>query len=137
MTAEEKLKEFILSRYNSIREFTIDADIPYTTLDSIFKRGINNSSISNVLKICKVLRISVDALADGEIVPRGENDLSPVKDVNQIVNDVKYQLSHSDTLVIDGKDIDIESVEPIIDALDIGFEIVRKKNAKQNVTTES
>ena len=67
MTIEEELKAYILSRYNSVREFTIQADIPYTTLDSIFKRGIGNSSVNNVIKICKALKISADALADGNI----------------------------------------------------------------------
>lgn len=67
MTREEKLKLLILSRYKSIREFTIAIDIPYTTIDSIFRRGIDNSSVSNIKKICDALNISVDALADGEI----------------------------------------------------------------------
>lgn len=69
MTIEEKLKDYILSRYNSVREFTIRAEIPYTTLDSIFKRGIGNSSVNNVIKICRALNISADELADGNITP--------------------------------------------------------------------
>ena len=70
MTIEEKLKNLILERYHSIREFAIYIDMPYTTLDSIFKRGIGNSSVTNIVKICKALHISTDALADGEIRPR-------------------------------------------------------------------
>lgn len=70
MTTEEKLKNLIKERYHSVREFAIDIDMPYSTLDSIFKRGIANSSIANVVKICKALHISTDALADGEIRPR-------------------------------------------------------------------
>lgn len=69
MKTEELLKDYILSRYSSIREFTSQANIPYTTLDSIFKRGIGNSSVSNVIKICKTLHISADELADGRITP--------------------------------------------------------------------
>ena len=69
MSTEEKLKEFILSKYSSVREFTLEIDFPYTTLDSLLKRGIGNSSVTNVLKICKALHISGDALANGEIVP--------------------------------------------------------------------
>ena len=69
MTIEEKLKDYILERYSSVREFTTVADIPYTTVYSIFKRGVGNSSVTNVIKICKELGISADALADGEIVP--------------------------------------------------------------------
>ena len=70
MTIEDKLRNHILSRYKSLREFTQTADIPYTTLDSILKRGIGNSSINNVIKICKALHISADELADGNIKSR-------------------------------------------------------------------
>ena len=69
MAIEEKLKEFILTRYTSISEFSRSIEMPNSTLESIFKRGIGNSSVTNVIKICKALKISVDALADGEIVP--------------------------------------------------------------------
>lgn len=61
---EEKLKELILEKYGSIRQFAIKIDIPYTTVDTILKRGINNSNIGNVIKICKSLNISVDKLVD-------------------------------------------------------------------------
>ena len=67
MSIEEKLKNLILSRYKSIREFTQRADIPYSTFSTIINRGIDNSSVTNVIKICKTLGISADALADGHI----------------------------------------------------------------------
>lgn len=70
MTIEERLKDLILERYKSLREFTTIADIPYTTLDSILKRGVGNSSVSNVIKICKKLNISLDELMDGNIVTK-------------------------------------------------------------------
>ncbi|MCI7492126.1 MAG: XRE family transcriptional regulator [Lachnobacterium sp.] len=64
---EDILREYILSKYKSIREFTIDANMPYSTVDSIFKRGLRKSSVDNLLLICKHLGISADALLDGEI----------------------------------------------------------------------
>ena len=70
MIIEEKLKSLILERYHSIREFTLQINMPYTTVDSIFKRGIGNSSLTNVTKICRFLKISVDDLADGKITPK-------------------------------------------------------------------
>ncbi len=72
MNVEKELKDFILTRYHSVREFSIRYEIPYTTLDSIFKRGISNSSVGNVIKICKALNISADALADGVIQSRAD-----------------------------------------------------------------
>lgn len=69
MSIESKLKDMILERYHSIREFSNTVDMPYTTIDSILKRGIANSSVSNIISICKELQISADALADGDIQP--------------------------------------------------------------------
>ena len=49
MTIESKLKDLILDQYNSIREFTIKINMAYSPLDSIFQRGIQNATLSNIL----------------------------------------------------------------------------------------
>lgn len=129
MSTEEKLKDLILKRYHSIREFTIAIDIPYTTMDSIFRRGVGNSSVSNVIKICKALGISADALADGEIVPVKKRP-TPINDrfeVKEIISDTKDRLIHSGEITLDGKPIGKAGIESIIDAMDVGVEIARKK----------
>lgn len=69
---EIALKQLILAKYRSIREFSIDVDLPYSTIDTILKRGILNASVNNVIKICKTLNISVDLLARG-IIGKYEN----------------------------------------------------------------
>lgn len=77
-TLEEQLKSLILSRYKSLREFTLKINMPYTTLDTILKRGVNTANIINILKICNELSISADKLADGFIVEKvpDKNSLS-------------------------------------------------------------
>ena len=69
MTTEDRLKDYILSNYKSIRSFVATIDLPYTTVDGILKRGIENSSLGNVFKICRALSIDADELANGKIVP--------------------------------------------------------------------
>ena len=133
MTIEEKLKELILKRYHSIREFTITVEIPYTTIDSILKRGIGNSSVSNVIKICKALGISADELADGRITPISRKVKTPVNfsdyiEIKEILSDTKERLTHSGELTLDGKPISKDGVESIIDALEVGVEIAKKRN---------
>jgi len=131
MSTEDKLKDLILKRYHSIREFTIAIDIPYTTMDSIFRRGVGNSSVSNVIKICKALGISADALADGEIVPVKKRTATPINDrfeVKEILSDTKDRLIHSGEITLDGKPIGKAGIESIIDAMDVGIEIARKKS---------
>ena len=127
MTTEEKLKELILKRYNSIREFTIAIDMPYTTMDSIFRRGIGNSSVSNIIKICKALGISADALADGDISPSKTRAVisadDTTLDANEILDTAKDLLIHSGEITLDGSPIGKAGIESIIDAMDVGIEI--------------
>ena len=68
MTIEDELKALVLSSYGSIREFSLALNMPYSTLDSIFKRGVEKASIGNIIRICEALSISVDGLAAGKIV---------------------------------------------------------------------
>lgn len=77
MTVEEELKALILASYKSIREFSIALKMPYSTLDSIFKRGVENASIGNIIKICTALDLSVDELAAGRLAARQAPITSP------------------------------------------------------------
>lgn len=63
---EDKLKNLIIEKYSSIRQFAFKIDIPYTTVDSILKRGIDNSNVGNVIKMCKALNLSIDNLLDND-----------------------------------------------------------------------
>lgn len=131
MTTEEKLKELILTRYNSLREFTLTIDIAYSTFDSIMRRGIQNATINNVLKICSALHISADALANGEIVPISPTETkSKPRDVADILARTKRELLNNDGLMFNGKVADPESIESILNAMEIGIEIAKRKNKK-------
>ena len=67
---EQKLRELIISKYKSVRAFSEEADLPYTTVDSILKRGVEKANVKNIIKLCQVLDIDTDALASGKIEPR-------------------------------------------------------------------
>lgn len=131
MTTEEKLKELILQRYHSIREFTISIDMPNSTLESILSRGVDKASVTNVIKICKALGISADALADGEIKPIYNkkaffpNDRIEVK---EILDETKDILNHCGFVTLDGNPLSQKGIESIIDAMDVGVEMAKKKN---------
>lgn len=130
MTTEEKLKEYILNRYASIREFTIEANMSYSTVDSALKRGIDNSSVSTLIKICKALKISVDALADGEIVPAKPytKNTEGMLEVEEILADVKNQLLNGGGLTIGGEPADKESINSIVQAMTIGETLAKSNN---------
>lgn len=70
-TVEMELKDLILDKYGSLSEFCKKIDLPWTTLDSILKRGVDKANIKNILKITAELNIDVERLAEGEIVHKG------------------------------------------------------------------
>lgn len=57
MTREQKLRNLILDKYNSLRQFALEADIPYSTLMTLLSRDIGGASFDVVIKICKKLEI--------------------------------------------------------------------------------
>lgn len=73
MTIEEQLKQEILSRYKSVRAFTTTIGIPYSTLDSVFKRGISNAGVSTMIKVFHALGLDIESIHDGELRPSMPN----------------------------------------------------------------
>jgi len=139
MTTEEKLKNYILERYRSIREFTIDIDMPYSTLTGVLTRGIDNSSVGVIFKICKALNISPDALAEGEIVPRIEagslkvsaNIEKPtaegtVVELADIISNTKKHLLKQKNLSLNGKPVNKTEIVNLVNGIDISLEMVKK-----------
>lgn len=141
MTTEEKLKDLILSRYKSVREFVLEIDMPYTTIASIFNRGIDNSSISNIIKICKALDISADALAEGKIVSTNrryfEIKEDPV-DIGDILANTKARLICFDDLTLDGNPVDDETAKAIVQGIEVSLELAKRHNKNHNkITTKT
>ena len=80
---EEQLKKIIIERYGSVMQFSKKIDVPYTTIDTILKRGIDNSNVSNVIKICKELKLSVEDMVDNKkIAPILEFDNGEIVDIS-------------------------------------------------------
>lgn len=84
---EEKIKNLIIEKYGSVRQFAIKIDIPYTTVDSILKRGIDNSNVGNVIKMCKALNISIDNLLENKDILFNLNfdNAEPIENYSSIV----------------------------------------------------
>lgn len=84
---EDALKDLVLDRYRSIREFTTTINMPYSTMDSIFKRGIHKANMDNIIKICDALEISADALAKGKIISTRPITLAAHLDTDDLTKD--------------------------------------------------
>lgn len=83
MKIEEKLKELMIKKSGSVNKFASDCGLPYSTIATIFRRGIDKTNINTVIKICQALHISADELAEGRIT---------------FIHEVKYQQIEFDKL---------------------------------------
>lgn len=70
MSIEDELKNLILAKHKSIREFSLSINMPYSTIDSILKRGVLKASITSLIVICKHLDIDIDKLSEGIIAKK-------------------------------------------------------------------
>ncbi|MBQ9624987.1 MAG: hypothetical protein IJR47_02650 [Clostridia bacterium] len=133
MTIEEKLKEYILTRYKSIRQFAMDTEVPYSTIDGILKRGINNSSVSNALRIFKVLDISGDeVIFNGRIVPNSKavQRRNNITELDDIIKFTKINIEKYRDLTIDGKPLTKEDMLMLLDGVELSAGIIKKKKER-------
>ena len=81
---EEQLKEKILEKYRSIREFSIAINIPYNTVDSVLKRGIINSGVHTVMKIFDSLNISLESISSGKLEQKNKFETVQMDESNDL-----------------------------------------------------
>lgn len=62
MNREQYLRNLILDNYPSLRQFALEADIPYSSLMTILSRGVGGASFDVVMQICKKLQIEPSTL---------------------------------------------------------------------------
>ncbi|MFV0520068.1 MAG: S24 family peptidase [Lachnospirales bacterium] len=78
MNIEDELKILINEEYGSLKNFANIIELPYSTVDSVFKRGFMNTGMSKLIPICRELDISLDALVVGLIKDNFEYDNSDI-----------------------------------------------------------
>lgn len=110
MSVEEQLKQLILSNYKSVRAFTLETQLPYSTVDNIFKRGIGGTAVTTVVKICDALNITVEGITRGHIEPRNSSVLSP----SLLTLQQSALLSSFDQLNEEGQTKAMEYVEDLV-----------------------
>lgn len=76
-STEQKLQDYILSQYKSLRDFCISIDRPYSTITNMLKRGLLNSSVDLVLYVTDRLNLDIDELFNGRIALKTDTSLNP------------------------------------------------------------
>lgn len=90
---ETKIREMIIEKYGSLKKFCEIIEMPWSTLDSILKRGIANSNITNVMKITKELGVDTENLVSGIIINRSTKNMNAEGNPNIIAqNDSERRL---------------------------------------------
>ena len=91
MTIEEQLKGLMISKSGSINKFASDCGLPYSTIATMLRRGINNTNINTIICVCQSLNISVDELASGKItyLPSVEY---PIIQIEKLTDENKQRL---------------------------------------------
>lgn len=64
MNRELLLRNLILDRYPSLRQFALAADIPYSTLLTMLSRSVGGASFDTVMRVCRALAISPEKLRE-------------------------------------------------------------------------
>ncbi|MCD8830260.1 XRE family transcriptional regulator [Staphylococcus gallinarum] len=82
MTKEKDLKRLMEIKSGSVKAFSEEVGLAYTTVRSILERGIFNAKVENVIKICKGLDIKPEDIMGIE-KPKAESSIEtlPVKKI--------------------------------------------------------
>lgn len=64
MDKEKRLKHLMEMKSGSVKAFSEDIGLAYTTVRSILERGVFNAKVENIIKICKGLNIKPENIMD-------------------------------------------------------------------------
>ena len=108
---EKQVKDIIIAKYGSLKRFCEEVDMPWSTLDSILKRGFANSNIGNVLKVARELDIEVEPLAFGVLQKRVPAPADPL----QLTEQEEDLVTSFRSLNENGREKAIERVKELLD----------------------
>lgn len=130
-------KERLLNQLDKIdmsqKELAEKTDITPATI-SRYTTGNRNPSAENARRIASVLGVSVDWLigvSDSQNFNSSQLSKKEKADIAKDLDEIKQQLLDSDQLMFDGMPMDEESITQILSALEVGMEMVRKKNKEK------
>lgn len=105
MSIEDEIKKMIESKYGNVKNFSIQNDLPYTTVRSILERGVLNAKVENVIKMADGLGMKAEDLFDGESknsITTIYNQLIPERQ-SKVYDFAKHQLDEQTRLQTNNK----------------------------------
>lgn len=95
MTLLEKLEYLMQQKGINNSQLAKGADIPYTTVDGFFKKGMDNVKLPTLRKLAKYFNCTLDYLVDDEIskqditIEFNDKELDHIKKYRQLNDDGK------------------------------------------------
>ena len=128
MSIEEQLKQYIIQKYGGLTKFAPHTKLPYSTIQSILRRGVTNCNGQNLQAICDALEINPTALIEGRIEPKAK----VLFDADtKFYTDVDYYLSFlkddNSDLSLDGVMLTFEEKKYVKDYMSIFVDLMRQK----------
>ena len=89
MTVLEKIEFLLKENHLNKRQFSIRSDMPYSTVDNIWKRGTESMRLPTFMKICDYFGVTMDSMAydDREIAYRTDPAVMLARDEKLLMED--------------------------------------------------
>ena len=114
MTREQFLKNEILKKYKSLRQFAIEVGIAPSTLTTILNSGIGGTAIDTMFNICDKLNIGIENFRPSTTVANpskslGLNELG-IQKVKDYIEDLKNNPNYREDAINSISDDIIETL---------------------------
>ncbi|WP_392885974.1 hypothetical protein [Eubacterium limosum] len=142
LTVEEFLRTKMVEDFGSVKKFSEAAGVPYSTMTSALKRGFDTMTRANSNKVLDTLGVST-AVIDfwdpleplPEEIQKKEEEIElnerDKREITKVLSDTREHLMEQEGLMFDGEPASEEGVQAILDALEIGLEIAKKRNKEK------
>lgn len=86
MGLTDKLDKLMIEKGLNKSQLAKESDIPYTTIDGLYKKGTDNVKLSTLKKLASFFECSLDYLADDEVVDTTNQD-----DMHVYLEELRYR----------------------------------------------
>lgn len=129
---EQLLKENNVTAYRVAKE----TGIATATL-SDWKQGRSTPKTDKLQKIADYFGVSIEYFSgnpegkEADPVDKKELNRRDQRDIEKVLNEARDQLLNSEGLMFDGKPATQDEIQQILDAMQIGLEMAKKKNKEK------
>ncbi|WKY44433.1 helix-turn-helix transcriptional regulator [Eubacteriaceae bacterium ES2] len=119
---------------NNVTAYRVSKDTGISTATlSDWKKGRSTPKADKLQKIADYFKVSIEYFTGSETKPENKPELNrrDQRDIEKLLNETRDQLLNSEGLMFDGKPATEEEIKQILDAMQIGLEMAKKKNKEK------